>query len=286
MQKEVLILYVPVIHAGYEKLFQRLAAMIDVAYIIDSDLISEFTGLHSEIRALDPERALRYVRASGYFKNVDLIDRQGLDLLKYKKIVLINDQLCRNLIRKYSLGLEYRFEDIFLRYDEKNVFSQQSVNYDRVSIDPYDQFVINWAKSEAIHSSDWWRQVGAVLVNNSIIGDIKQGDIVLAYHNKHVPSEHMPYIYGDPRDFIKAGQNSELSSALHGEQAIIVEAAKQGIGLGQGDYSIYVTVFPCPVCAKLIAYSGIKRCFFSHGHASLDGERTLKSQGVEIILVQ
>ncbi len=286
MQKEILILYVPAIHDGYEKLFQRLSATIDDVYIIDSDLINEFTGLHSEIRALNPERALRYIKASGYFKNVRLINNWGLDLLKYKKIVIINDHLCQSLVIKYFSGSEYRFENIFLRYDEKNVFSQNPVNYDRVSSKPFDRFVINLAKSEAMRSSDWWRQIGAVLINHSIIENIKRENIVLADHNKHVPSEHMPYMYGDPRDFIKAGQSSELSSALHCEQAIIVEAAKRGIGLGQGNHSIYVTVFPCPVCAKLIAYSGIKRCFFSSGHSSLDGERILKSQEVEIILVQ
>jgi len=48
----------------------------------------------------------------------------------------------------------------------------------------------------------------------------------------------------------------------------------------------YVTVFPCPDCTKLIAFSGVKRLFFKGGHASLDGVDILKAKGVEIIKVE
>ena len=49
---------------------------------------------------------------------------------------------------------------------------------------------------------------------------------------------------------------------------------------------MYVTVFPCPPCAKLIAYSGIKRLYCGGGYAVLDGEEVLKSNGVEIYFVE
>jgi dCMP deaminase len=124
-------------------------------------------------------------------------------------------------------------------------------------------------------SPDWWRQVGAAV--------IKKGKITLQSHNTHVPSEHSPYINGDPRDFITAGKNPELATSLHAEQVIITEAARKGIPLEGA--SIYVTAFPCPVCAKLVAYSGIKKCFFRRGSATLDGEQILKSNRVKMIQI-
>ena len=96
----------------------------------------------------------------------------------------------------------------------------------------------------------------------------------------------MPYIDGDPRDFIKAGERSELCSAFHSELSIITRAANEGLKLSDGETYIYVSVFPCPMCAMQVAYSGVRRCYFSSGHASLRGEDVLKSQNVEIILVK
>jgi len=48
---------------------------------------------------------------------------------------------------------------------------------------------------------------------------------------------------------------------------------------------MYVTHFPCPVCAKLIALSGIKKIIYSKGSSVFDGERVMKSRGVEIIKI-
>jgi len=64
---------------------------------------------------------------------------------------------------------------------------------------------------------------------------------------------------------------------------LIAEAAKRGISL-EGT-NLYVTDFPCPPCAKLIARSGITRLYFSRGYAVLDGESTLKNKGVELVFV-
>lgn len=278
MQKEILILYVPVIHDGYEKLFQDLSATIDDVYIIDSDLINELTGLHTEIRALKPERAVKYLIASGYFKRVCLLNRGLIEDIKNKRIVILDDQLCRGLAEKYLTGAQIRFKQVFLRYDENNVFSRHSVNYSRISSNRFDRKIMKLARDQAPKSSDWWRQVGAVLIRGK--------DIVLCSHNQHIPSEHTPYMDGDPRDFIKAGEKSEFTSALHSEQMIIAKAAHDGIKLSEEEISIYVTVFPCPMCAIAIAYSGIKKCYFGSGHASLKGEEILRMRGVEIILVK
>lgn len=278
MSKEILILYVPVIHDGYEKLFQELSRTIKEVYVLDNDLIDEFTGLHTEIRALKPERAVKYLIASGYFERVCLLNRGSIEDIKNKRIVILDDQLCRGLAEKYLTGSKVQFKQVFLRYDEKNVFSRHSVSYSRISTNRFDRKIMKLVRDQAPKSSDWWRQVGAALVRGK--------DVVLCSHNQHIPSEHSPYMNGDPRDFIKAGERSEFTSALHSEQMIIAKAAHDGIKLSEGKISIYVTVFPCPMCAIAIAYSGIKKCYFGSGHASLKGEDILRMHGVEIILVK
>ena len=94
----------------------------------------------------------------------------------------------------------------------------------------------------------------------------------------------LPWADGYSIDIIKAGEQSELASAMHAEQVLIARAAEEGISLRGTD--IYLTTFPCPLCAKLIAFSGIRRCFIKGGHASLDGEHVLRARRVEIILVK
>src|SRR5690606_10170342 len=130
-------------------------------------------------------------------------------------------------------------------------------------------------KSEANKSSDWWRRVGAAIV--------KDGGILVSAYNKHLPTEHTPYVNGDPRNAFSKGVNIELSSAIHAEALAISEMAKKGIPL-EGT-SMYVSTFPCPVCAKLIASSGIKKVYYYEGYSMLDGEDVLRSKGVEIIRV-
>jgi dCMP deaminase len=48
---------------------------------------------------------------------------------------------------------------------------------------------------------------------------------------------------------------------------------------------MYVTDFPCPPCAKLIAGAGIARLYFRTGYAVLDGQDVLEQAGVEVVQV-
>ncbi len=48
---------------------------------------------------------------------------------------------------------------------------------------------------------------------------------------------------------------------------------------------MYVTDFPCPPCAKLIAAAGVERVYFRDGYAVLDGEDVLREAGVELLRV-
>jgi dCMP deaminase len=75
--------------------------------------------------------------------------------------------------------------------------------------------------------------------------------------------------------------NLELSTAVHAEARLIAEAARDGVATRGA--VMYVTDFPCPPCAKLIAGAGVARLYFRTGYAVLDGEDVLRAAGVEVL---
>lgn len=215
------------------------------------------------------------IEALGIFKEIEILGAPSTKMFSASQIITASENISRQVVTKYFPQVEVVYDSVFLRYDEANVKSLKPVVYDRLSDDPFDREMMALAFNEADKSSDWWRHVGSVLVKNR--------KPVLVAHNQHVPSEHMPYVVGDPRDFIEAGTLSHFSSALHSEQMIFLEILSKGMSTTGTD--LYTSVFSCPACSKVIAYSGIKRFFFGSGHASLDGQQVLKSNGVELIYV-
>ncbi len=273
--KQVLVAYVPVIHQGYLNFFKKYQYRVQTLYLLDQKLIREFNPF-KEIRALPPKNVQQLLAAFHLFSQVSLLSQKTLTDLKNVKIIAPNEQITRKFIQKHLSQNPVKYDHIFLRWDEASVTSSSPVKHHRVSSLPFDKAIIAQAKCESDKSSDWWRHVGAIVVKNK--------QILLQSHNQHVPSEHAPYVDGDPRDVIEAGTLAHLSTAIHAEQAVIAEAARKGVSLSGA--SIYLNVFPCPVCAKLIAFSGIKKCYFATGTAYLNVDQVLIARGVEIILVK
>ncbi len=276
MRQKFLVLYVPVLHQGYMELFKRVSSDVQVVYLFGEELITEFTYLEKEIRAIEPEFMARLISASGFFKEVRILTPANLGEIRGSSIITASEGISRRLAEKYLSGCEVVFEDIFLRWDESHVDSKSPVDFERVSTDAFDVKMMSLARREAQKSSCWWRHVGAIL--------IKDRQIILTSFNQHLPSEHTPYVLGDIRDFIESGGHSDVSSAIHAEKAMISSAAKRGIALEGAD--LYVSTFPCSGCAQMVAFSGIRRCFFGGGHANFNGEKILRFFGVELIFVE
>lgn len=275
----ILVLYVPILHEGYLTLFKKYSQRVDCMHLLGKQLISELSPHGNEIRAIAPERMKSIICASGFFRSVEILTPAKAKQLAGTghTIVTADETISRAFIEKYAPVAHVIYSPVFLRWDEKHVHKQQPAHYDRISRTKFDREIMVRARRASDKSSDWWRHVGAVIV--------KDGRIVLESHNTHTPSEHIPYAFGDIRDCVPAGTLSHISTALHAEQGVIAMAARnEKIGLEGAD--IYTTVFPCPVCAKIIAHAGIKRCFFAEGHATFDGEQVLKAHGVEIVLVK
>ena len=128
------------------------------------------------------------------------------------------------------------------------------------------------AELEANRSIDWWRQVGAAI-------RFADGTVASAC-NEHLPHELSPYAAGDPRSNFFKGVHLELSTAVHAEARLIADAARHGTPTEGA--TLYVTDFPCPPCAKLIAGAGIAKLFYRTGYAVLDGNDVLADAAVEI----
>lgn len=273
---KIVLAYVPVIHQGYIDFFNKYQDLD--CYVINRDLAFSYRPLEKDIRAVNPEMIKEFIDTLQIFQQVFIADENTI--LKIAKsdneIVMPDEDFSHLLQKKYFSNMEIIYDSIFLRWDKDNAVKKNIINDDHeISRDNFDQRIINLCEEISQKSGDWWRQIGALIVKNKII--------ILSGYNHHVPNEQMPYINGDPRASFSKGVNLELSTAIHGEAFLIAQAAKKGISL-KGT-SIYTTTFPCPPCAKLIAYSGIKKLYYNEGYSMLDGESILKSQGVEIIRV-
>ena len=113
---------------------------------------------------------------------------------------------------------------------------------------------------------------------------VKDKKILFISHNHHLPTNYHLSTFGDPRSNFDAGQHQEIFTSIHSEASIVAQAAHDGVSLK--DATIYITTFPCPNCARLVAKAGIKKLFYSKGYSLLDAEKILDHFGVEIFLVQ
>ncbi len=271
-----LVAYVPVLHEGYRRFFTKYEGPKEL-FIFGPEITKEFPWLAKEIRELDPTLMQKAIEALGIFEKVSVLDANNIGGLASKELVLPDEDVSRALAEKYFPTVGVTFDPIFLRWDKHNSIKEKPVvPEEMVTREEFHRRVMNNANEDAAKSSDIWRHVGAAIV--------KDGEVVLLGHNRHLPSEHTPYVNGDPRNNFHKGDHIEISSAFHAETSLIAEAAKRGMALEGA--ALYVTTFPCPPCAKVIAHSGIKTVYCGGGYGVLDGEDILKGAGVKILFVE
>jgi dCMP deaminase len=273
-----ILLYLPVLHRGYEAFFERHRDAAG-ALLLGAGFQAGFPALAKDIRALAPERAAAYLRLARPGLDVRVIEPADLPgAVTGDPLVLPDEQVTRELAGRHDLGRgrELIFDRTFLRWDRDWSLAQRPARFDgAVAAGDLPRGLIARARDLAGHSSDWWRQVGAIAV---------RGDELLgSAWNQHYPTEYAPYADGDPRDGFSRGVRPDLSTALHAEASIIATAARDGVSLRGAD--LYVTTFPCPACARLIARAGLGRCYFAGPYSVLDGEDVLRAAGVELLWV-
>lgn len=274
MQKKNLIIHLPVLHRGYLDFLAQQKDKISTIYIISENLQEELSEFKPDIAAIDEGYAMKIMRAIG-FENTDLLSLDNIKKVKGKEIMLVDDEMSRSLYNKYLPGEKVEWASVFLRWDKEKILSTRPLLSVPISKEAFDVKMMMEACKESEKSSEWWRRIGAVLVQNETV--------IVRGNNKDLPNDHTPYQVGEVRDFFGPGERQDLASTIHAEQNIIATAAKKGISL-EGT-SLYVTTFPCPVCAKLIALSGIANLFFGEGGSNFDAKIVLDSAGVKITYV-
>ena len=273
--KQVL-LYLPVIHAGYERFLQRHADAGEIL-LLGTGFTAADPALAKDIRALPPGRAAEYLRAAaGQVRVVEPDDVTAA--VTADVLVLPDEEITRDVVARHRLG-EGRtvvFDRTFLRWDREWATVRTPVSFDgEVCLEQLPRELLGRAVALSERSSDWWRQVGAVAA--------RDGAVLGCAWNRHRPTEYAPYLNGDPRDAFGRGVRADLSTAIHAEAAIVARAARDAISLAGAD--LYTTTFPCPACARLIAAAGFGRCFFAGEYSVLDGEAVLRAAGVRLIWV-
>lgn len=142
----------------------------------------------------------------------------------------------------------------------------------RVSWDEYFMEISEVVKTRATCLR---RQVGAVIVKDNRI-------ITTGYNGSPSGLKHCTELGGCEREKlgIPSGQRHELCRALHAEQNAIIQASK--LGISTDGATIYVTVQPCVICAKMIINAGIVRIVYKGDYPDLLAKQILDEASIEI----
>lgn len=276
MIKQAIVAFVPVLHKGYIDFFSKQKGDI---YVFDKKIINSFVHLTRDLRVIEPKKTIQALKSLVPKRKIGLASVAQLKILNKKKahIIMPEDEVSRVVAEKYLPDCEVKYVSVFLRWNRLITLAEHQIPAHRkITKDEFHRKYIKDAESEAVKSSDWWRQIGSVL--------IKDGKILYRSHNHHLPSDHHLSTFGDPRSNFDAGQHPEIYTSIHSEAAFIAEAAHDGVSL-EGT-TLYVTTFPCANCARLLTKAGIKKVFYSKGYSLLDAEKILDHFGVEVFLVQ
>ncbi|HEV2999704.1 MAG TPA: deaminase [Solirubrobacteraceae bacterium] len=261
--------YVPVLHEGYRRFVAEHAAGRPL-YLVGPELYVEFRPLARDVRALDAQLVARSIAAWGVCSEVTVLTADGAAALAARapRIVLPDEDVSHLVVERYFARCEVRYDTVFLRWDRTRTVQLLRPRAPRAGAGE-----LEWAAATAASRSvDWWRQVGAAI-------RFADGEVRSA-HNEHHPHRLSAYAAGDPRSNFSKGVGYDLSTATHAEARLIAEAARDGRSTAGAE--LYVTDFPCPACAKLVAAAGIARLWFREGYAVLDGQDVLEAAGVEI----
>lgn len=272
---KALILYVPALHAGYVSLFKKHKDAH--VFVLGKTFIENYPRLNRDIRALAPEEASKAIESLKVVSSVSILEVVDVpSLSKFTEFVMAEDEVTDAFSKEYLRERNIQTETTFLRWDITAASKELPVIADRtISVDIFDQELMLKAKIEASKSSDWWRQIGGVLVQN--------GKVLYSGHTRYFPSDQALNIFGTPRSGVDFGERPDLYISMHAEADLIAQAA--GAGTPTRGASVYVSTFPCINCAFLLARAGIAKVYYAEGYSKLDSAGVLRSAEIQMIQV-
>jgi len=280
--KQIAIVYIPVLHQGYLNYLDVLQKEgVATIYLVGDDILAS----HEELDYINRKDRMRAVPHETMKRVLSQVTNLAIESLTMSVIMGIDRNVVIHspredinlfLIDTYFGGYSVKTYDVFVRRNRENLGEEHEPKTDRVPLTDFLKDVVKKGEEAALKSADWWRQVGAVLM--------KEGVIISVAHNEHMPEEELPNIIGDARSLFKKKDHIDYMTAVHAEAAVIADMAKRGEStLGT---ELFVTDFPCPYCARIIAKAGIKKLYYKHGYAVLGGDELFRELGVEMVKIE
>jgi len=140
----------------------------------------------------------------------------------------------------------------------------------------WNQYFMDIAELVKTRSTCLRRQVGAVIVKDKRI-------LTTGYNGAPSGMRHCLELGGCLREQMKipSGERHELCRALHAEQNAIIQAAYHGLSICGG--TMYVTLQPCSLCAKMIVNAGIVKIVFKGSYPDELSMAILEEAGIELV---
>jgi len=135
-----------------------------------------------------------------------------------------------------------------------------------------DEYFTNIAYEVSRRSTCLRRQIGAIVVSD--VGEIKS----TGYNGNPRGLPHCEEV-GCIRDIlgIESGTRMETCTAVHAEQNALIQAGTNALG-----GTLYSTIVPCPICARMIINAKIRRVVYSGDYSDEQGLELLRQAGIEV----
>ena len=139
----------------------------------------------------------------------------------------------------------------------------------------WDDYFMEMAEVAKTRSTCLRRKVGAVIVKNKRM-------LATGYNGAPSGTAHCLDV-GCIREKqgIPSGERHELCRGLHAEQNAIIQAAYHGVSIEGA--TLYATLQPCVLCAKMIINAGIKKIIFKGMYPDALSLAMLEEAGLELV---
>lgn len=275
--------YMPVYHQGWKTLFAKYPEVKEII-LLTGEQLRELAPTHKDLHGLPTTEMAPILASLNRFEKVEIMTADLLQKLQQEKEVTIITAADEAVKKWLEINLPSKVnvinDNVFVRWTRENAIAEKEITLAETITEAEIKAkmvpLMKEALTEGEKSSDWWRQVGCVLL-------LTNGETIIT-HNTHLPEPETPYVKGDVRAQFHQGDHFELTTAIHAEAKAISEAASKGWSTKNA--TMIVTDFPCPVCAKLLANAGVKTLYFQKGYAMLDGEEVLQAFNVKVIRIK
>ncbi|MCQ1528516.1 deoxycytidylate deaminase [Lutispora saccharofermentans] len=139
----------------------------------------------------------------------------------------------------------------------------------------WDEYFMEIAELVKKRSTCLRREVGAIIVKDNRI-------LSTGYNGAPKGLKHCRETGCIRSDLnVPSGERHELCRGLHAEQNAIIQAAVFGAAIDGA--TIYITLFPCVVCTKMIINSGIKRIVLREAYNDPLSMKMLEESGITVV---